>query len=211
MRLRASGHRQNLEGINCHTVWTDTTKTGTKYHSISRHTPHRPVQAEVLVPNQIPLDYVERVVFVSEASFMEGKRLWGLSTHPQFEVAPECFADNPGQPSPIGYAYLERLILTDVSVNENNVYQPFSPRLRFHRILGGRITAVAYLYAPAGTQARVRWDPIGLEVTTEFQTSSYYWHWPSISIDGLLDSECIVEYYINNILWIRLNFELTTL
>ncbi len=169
-----------------------------------------PVQAEILVPKAIPLEYVDKVVFVSKASLAEGLRLWGSSEHLRFEEAPSYFADGPGSISPFGFSYVVELVLTPERVDKDNVSQHHWPhRTRFVWKNDGRLTAVASVYALAGTTARVKWEPAGIETTTQFETSNEYWHWRSVSMEKLPVGQCWVEYYLNEIRWARIDFELT--
>ena len=49
------------------------------------------VQAEVLVPDLVELDFVKGVAFLSDASMKEAERLWGAAPHPPFKVIPKFF------------------------------------------------------------------------------------------------------------------------
>ncbi len=55
----------------------------------------QPVQAEVLVPDRVPLGYISKVAFVSKASLMHAERLCGSIPHPHFSVDDHLFSDSP--------------------------------------------------------------------------------------------------------------------
>src|SRR5712691_10877424 len=58
----------------------------------------RHVQAELLVPDRIPLDYMSRVYFVSNASKKYAEQICGELPHPKFEVNERFFSDSPRSP-----------------------------------------------------------------------------------------------------------------
>ena len=108
---------------------------------------HRPVQAEILVPDYVALDLVTEVVFVSPASLQEGERLWGNSQHPPFRVDAGHFADLPSHSRPtLGFPNLVDLILTFDQVDKSNVKASRAHVSRFHRSLGAGVTAIASVY-----------------------------------------------------------------
>jgi hypothetical protein len=70
----------------------------------------RSIQAEVLIPRQVPLSFVQRIVFVSQASMGEAQRLCHHLAHPPFQVDKRLFADSPGAPQGhILFPYVEHL------------------------------------------------------------------------------------------------------
>lgn len=168
----------------------------------------QPVQAEVLVPERVHPDFVRRVVFVSEASMREGRRLWGVPESPEFTVEPRCFANQATGPLTIEFPYLDRLWLTDEVVDKQSVSRAWEHRFSFRRQRGGRITAVAHLQGMTGTQAATRWGPQGPCQITEMPTRRFYWHWPSVTMDDLPSGACWVEYHLDEIRWARLDFAL---
>ncbi len=170
---------------------------------------HKPVQAEVLIPDNIPLSYVEKVVFISQASLKEGERLWGPYHHPFFESNPGYFADGPRKGTPVAFSYLQNLILTDIAVDISNANSHFGHRNNFIRSQVDKITMVAELYALAGTTAHAIWGPgkIAGEETSIYQSKNYI-HWSSINTDDLPNGLCNVNYYINKTRWAQIDFEL---
>lgn len=166
----------------------------------------RPVQAEVLVPNGIPLEYVREVAFVSEASLAEGERLWGPTGHPPFRVSPDIFSDAPGDVT-IGFPHVKRIVLTDTVIDKTSVDRDHAHMTRFDRHPGARVTAIASIQALAGTRAEVRWSPVGVQASTEFETSTDYLHWPHILLDQLQTGACSIEYRLNGVRWSTVEFE----
>jgi len=166
----------------------------------------RPVQAEVLVPNRIDLRWVAKIVFVSNASLQEAERLWGNNPHPPFEVERQCFCDTPSSKIP-SFSFLSKIILTDDHVDESNINQSRPHKVRFCRRLSKRITLVASVYATTGTLAEILWQPVQRSQQDEFETTSNYWHWPSIPIGVFPDGRCSVEYRLGGIRWATLEFE----
>jgi hypothetical protein len=88
-------------------------------------------QAEVLIPERVPFQYVQRVCFISEASRDEARRLWGSAQSPNFVVDPEPFESEPGF---VGFAFVSKVILTG---DEANVH-----RTRFSKASTSNITAI---------------------------------------------------------------------
>ena len=168
---------------------------------------HRPVQAEVLVPDKIPLEDVEKIVFVSEASLAEGARLWGEFNQPLFEVDRQYFVDDKRIQTP-PFAYLGTLVLTSEETTQDNLSQARRHHANFTRTPGGCITAIAGVRTLPGTKMRVRWQPIGREEIREFDRSGHDWHGSRIFIDDLPDGPCSVELYLNEIRWREIIFEL---
>jgi hypothetical protein len=171
-----------------------------------------PVQAEVLVPGKVPLGDVMEVVFVSDASLQEGERVWGAHPlHPPFRVEPRYFHDSSRrEDSRLNFPHLIALGLTNESINKSTVRSPRTYYSRFHRQPGGHITAVAKIYALAGTQARVTWNPGRISKVEEFETSQEYWHWPNIPMILLPNGPCSVEYRLNEVRWAVIRFQLTS-
>lgn len=166
----------------------------------------RPVQAEVLVPKCIPLNYVTRIRFVSDASRDEAERLWGPSSHPQFEAYPLSFSDNPSAVS-LTFPFLKTILLTDQHVNASSLGRARTPNYRLRRSTCDRATLIAEVHAVAGLKAQITWKPIGATQTEEFEKTEDYWHWPSLSLSRLPDGPCSVDYRLGCVRWATLPFE----
>jgi len=169
-----------------------------------------PVQAEVLVPGQIPLEYVLKVAFVSQASLMYAERLCNQLQHPPFVVDKQLFADfSIPTKWTVNFPHVVELILTDDNMDESVVHLTHSHKNIYSRLTSNHVTAVTAVQAAAGTKGKVRWLPVNSTVTTEFETSDQYHHWPHISLDRLPDGVCSVEYYLNGLLWTAVDFEVS--
>jgi len=169
----------------------------------------RPVQAETLVPNRIPLENVHEIGFVSKASRDEARRIWGGGPHPNFTVRPRYFSDNPRGVS-INFPYLVNIYLTDELVDASSVNAGYTLKNRFCRDDTDTITVVAEVNATAGVRARVIWDPCGREDVTEFERSCGYWHWLPVPISDLADGRCSVQYWLDQVRWATLAFEVVS-
>jgi len=168
----------------------------------------RPVQAEVLVPDQLSLEYVENVFFVSEESRAEGERLWGNRDHPPFVVDPSIFADfSVYQAATYNFPFLVSVILTDEHVERGNVQTPRHHKSQFRRINTRMIHVLAQVHALTGTKGRIIWLPTHETSSTIFAKPSRYYHWSSISIDRLPDGQCALEYRLGEVRWRTLHFE----
>jgi len=163
---------------------------------------HRNVQAEVLVPDEIPLRYIKEIAFISEASLKEGKRLWGDIRYPSFRVIKELFT--PGIP------YLKSAILTDEEVNRNTLGQSFLDKRVFKIRQDLRIFLLLQLYATANLKAKVVWKSVSegniLEKEAEFDKQSMWWHWSALQAGNLKPGRYSVEYYLGDIHWITIPF-----
>jgi hypothetical protein len=169
-----------------------------------------PIQAEVLIPGKVSLGDVKEVVFVSDASLQEGERVWGVHPlRPPFRVAPRYFYDSSRQEtSGLEFPHLISFGLTNESIDKSTVRSFRTYYSRFRRQRNGRVTAVAKIYALAGTQARVTWNPGRTSKVQEFDISQEYWHWPSIPMILLPNGPCSVEYRLNEVCWATMGFQL---
>jgi hypothetical protein len=163
------------------------------------------VQAEVLVPDFIPLSLVIAVCFVSKASLTEGQRLWGADDHPPFKVDPRLFADIP--PGTFNHPFLEDILLTDLPISPETVDRHYIHKGSFVSAHGGKITARARVRVLPGTRGKLVWLPIGLEQDHEFLRDGVWFHWRDVEINKLPQGPCAVEYFLNDIRWSRLEFE----
>jgi hypothetical protein len=168
-----------------------------------------PVQAEVLIPDRLDLRFVSEVGFLSDASLEEGRRLWGADVGPPFFVRPLLFSDTPPSLS-LSFPYLAKVMLTDEAVDKTTINRLRVEKKHFRRATCDRITLVASVRAVAGSTAEVTWQPAGVVHATEFETTSEYWHWPSIPIRNLPNGRCSVEYRLGRILWATLEFEVVS-
>lgn len=161
------------------------------------------VQAEVLVPEEIPVNYVQSIVFISQASKKEGERLWRVKPQPCFEVDENLFHH--------GFPYAKDAILTSEEVNKDNVgSEDFSNMKEF--ILGrdSKITMLVSLKTVPGLQTETIWRNSNNEEiyreSMEFDKASDYWHWPAIKIGKLDAGQYSTEYYVGETRWIKIPF-----
>lgn len=171
----------------------------------------RPVQAEVLIPDQIPLEYISKVVFVSKASLMYTERLCKGLVHPPFSVNSQVFADFEFRISKwkVDFSHVTDLIITDSKIDENVIHLPHAQKNKFSKKESDRVTAIASVQANTGTKAEVRWLPINLVETTTFDTSDHYFHWPHLETKKLPNGVYSVEYLLNGLHWAATDFEIT--
>lgn len=176
----------------------------------------RHVQAEILVPDRIPLDYVSSINFVSNASKTYAERLCALLPHPPFRVNERLFSDSPRSPQgTTNFPYVMELVLTDTKFDKNMVYSSHIHKNRFSRN-DGTATLVAKVRAMAGTKARVLFGPTGnvrsngkVISTTEFDISTQYYHWHPILLNNLPNGLYSLEYYLSDLCWASTDFELS--
>jgi hypothetical protein len=164
-----------------------------------------PVQAEILIPDCLPMEFVTEIAFVSNASRAEAERLWGCSPHPPFTVNQRYFADTwNGSHVSLNFPYLRSLSVTDQQVTKENVQQKDWPNLTSFRSTSP-LTAIAKLYAPAGTRAQFVWKPTGRVDATEFDQSANWSHWSSCSAVDLSSGPAEIEYWIRDVRWATLS------
>lgn len=166
----------------------------------------RPVQAEILVPGTIALDHVLEIGFVSQASLEEAQRVWGNPSNASFTIQPQYYSDTPSSVS-LNFPYVESILLTSREVNKSTTDQHYLAESRFSRARCQTITLLANINATAGVKAKVTWWPAGLEQIEEFETTTRYWHWPSVPIHRLPNGPCSVEYRLNGVRWGTLPFQ----
>jgi hypothetical protein len=164
---------------------------------------HRNVQAEVLVPDEIPLDYIKSIAFISKASLGEGERLWGNWRCPPFEVDTDLFSK--------GFPCVEDALLTSQEVSKDNIETTeFINRREFIMERDSKVTLLVDLKTVPGLQARTLWTTSDgkaiSEDSTKFEKGSGYWHWPSIKIERLSVGSYFVEYYLGDTKWIKIPF-----
>jgi len=202
---KQDGHRreQGVEGIKLVDFKTIRGTLGDGPKPWDR-TWHRNVQAEILVPDEIPLDYIESIAFISKASLEEGERLWVNKKHPPFKVDRDLFHE--------GFSCVKDALLTAQDVNEDNVgTTEFINRREFTVERDSRITLLVNIKAVPGLQASVRWTTFDGKVISEdntvFERGSDYWHWHSVEVEKLGVGNHFVEYYFGDVRWIEIPFK----
>jgi hypothetical protein len=169
----------------------------------------RNVQAEILVPDAVPLDMVTRVCFVSKPSRDLAIRNWGSRTHrPPFEVDTWFFANSPGPPAPkVEIPHVQSVVLTTDEISK----ETYKGKHENVVVVGsggmGNLTALIGLRVSAGQVGQVRWLPAGKTSNNTFSTSEFYHWWPSISIKDLPVGSNTCEVHLGDNLWTVLDFE----
>lgn len=173
----------------------------------------RPVQAEILVPDRIPLQYISHIAFVSKASMNYSEKLCDLYPHPTFLIDRQLFADfSVSSKWTVDFPHVLELILTDTNIEENVVNLSYVQKNIFSKS-GNHATLVSYVRAMAGTKVKVLLRPANMKNvgktidTDEFAVSSEYYHWFSIPLEGLSYGLYILEYYLGDICWASTAFE----
>jgi hypothetical protein len=133
----------------------------------------RPVQAEVLIPDRLPLTYVKEIFFVSEASRDEAGRLWGSTAkHPSFTVDPAIFTDfSVYSAATYNFPFLISTLLTDQHVDRTNLSTARPHKNQFVRSSTHIIHLLSKVYALTGTKAEAIRLPTGDRSTTLFSKS----------------------------------------
>jgi len=167
------------------------------------------VQAEVLVKDKIPIELIEEIGFISEASMLEGRRLWGRYNHPPFKIDKSLFADYPEQTDRLcGLPYISKVTLTDMHVSKAN-YRTVTSKTRFRKNAETVITAVIKLESLVGTTAKVVWGN-GIESVYQFDTWNTRTWWPSTSLRDLPVGINTLRITLDDVLWATANFEVFT-
>lgn len=169
---------------------------------------HKYHQAEVHIPHQIPMEYVSKVAFLSEASLQVGEHKWGARPHPEFVVNILTFQD---QPDPLNqtieYQHISNVILTDEIVNSTNYHEMNEHKTTFSRTAHSRITAIVKLHARNGTTGKVVWSSNGAESEHGFSTTSHKTWWPHISLEAIPNGHNTMEIRLNETLWATCEYE----
>lgn len=201
----ASGNQQRDEGMDGLNL-VDFNAVRSKPRGWDRAGWIIPVQAETLVPNQVGLEDVIKVGFVSQASLEEATRIWGSGPRPNFVLKPKYFSDTPSGIY-ISFPFLRSILLTDEFVDKTTAPNIQTHQINFNRQNCERITLLANVQASAGIKGKVIWRPMGFEQEAEFEQSKAFWHWPSLSIGQFLDGPYSLDYYLGQTRWATINFE----
>ena len=174
---------------------------------------HRFVQAEVLIPNSIPLTYVTEIGFVSGASMNYAKHLCGSLPCPLFSVIPQIFTDSPKAPSrAISFSYVHELILGDTKESKNMIYSTHIKENKFSRRISDKIAIVALVRVMAGMRAKISLfetvtNKERVVIDEELPRSNEYKHECIISLNNLPPGIYVVKYYLGDVCWASSSFE----
>jgi hypothetical protein len=159
-------------------------------------------QAEILVPNTIPIQWVSKVIFVSGASLREGMRLWGADFKPPFVIDITPFADYPGSDE-VGFSFVDNVVLTDSEGGD----QSEEHKTRFKKSTTNRITAVISFKGLAGTTVKAHWSPANIHQEANVRASnSYVWR-PFVDVKDLADGVNALEVALTDVTWSVIDFE----
>lgn len=168
------------------------------------------VQAEVLVPNYIPIKYFKKIHFVSKASLELGKYYWGEDSK-LFNIDPNIFSDydNFSKGWTIKFPYLEDVIFTHQMINNENIQNVSRNCYNVEKIEKGRtFYIITYIFAKNGTKGKILLKKTEeytfKEETTVFNEEFFWWWYPNFEIYNYYSSNSfIVEIYLNDILWYK--------
>lgn len=160
------------------------------------------VQAEVLVPDVVPIESFKAIHFVSEASLEFGKKLWGGgSCSTLFKVKERTFTDvdRSGQ-RVIQFPYVEKVIVTSDEVTKENC-EKISTNDSYVR-KGSGFWIIITLFSSAGTRGLVKLYPFNDTKDMVFDTQGHWFWWPSFRIDHY-NGIMTLEVFLDDICWLK--------
>lgn len=170
------------------------------------------VQAEILVPDHIPLDCFKKIHFISEASLQLGQYLWGTNED-LFNVSPQVFSDyNYSQGWVVLNPYVESVIITHQEVTKNNVG---NNHIKSEIVEKGKDFWIKIsLFATAGTEGKLILkasnDKIIDQTETSFEKESKWWWYPNFRIPlNYKHSSFIIEIFLEKVLWYKSRWRVT--
>lgn len=163
---------------------------------------HRPVQAEVLVPDRIPLRYVRELLFPTKASLVLGQQLWGRSAPFPFRVERSCFSDVPDSLA-LEFPNAEHV---EVVVRRRDGSTTRSTS-RLRRATDSHVLVRAEIEAFPGLRTKVICSPGGCTRKREFHSRESRVDIHLIDVEELPDGACTISYYLDDICWARFEFE----
>jgi len=177
----------------------------------------RPVQAEVLVPDSIPLAYIPEISFVSQASLAHAERLCGSLPHPKFSVNAQLFT-NSSQASlkTIMFPYVAELVLTaDTNIDQSMLYSSHIQENKYSKSRDKCIILSAIIDASPGTKVNFELSTASTDrrvvKTRKLEVQGYY---PNgyidrsrIRLENLQVGVYSVACYLNDLCWASANFE----
>lgn len=163
------------------------------------------VQAEVLVPNHIPIEFFKKIHFISESSLKLGQYLWSGNCD-IFSVTPSVFADYHRDTWVIINPYLDKITMTYEEVTKYNVQENHAD---VENIIRGKTFWIKVsLFAVAGSKTSVILRDLNNDVIVHnevefWKESGYYWY-PKIKIpEDYYHDEVILEVFLDEILWYK--------
>ena len=163
------------------------------------------VQAELLVPNKVPMTLVQEVAFVSVASLEEGERLWGAAPHPPFTVRPALFSDWPGGASEsIAFAHVESVVLTGEIVTAQNALQLRTHQATHKRSANGVVHVVASVRVTAGSKAELSVGDGPVLHTEKFDQSRRFIYFPPLRHVDMPDEVQGITIRLDGVRWVTI-------
>lgn len=163
------------------------------------------VQAELLVPTQLPMTMVQEVAFVSRASLEEGERLWGATPHPPFTVRPALFSDWPGGTAEsISFAHVETVLLTSDSVTVDNALQARTHQGEYQRSAHGVVHVVASVRVTAGSRAETSINNGPALQATIFDQSRRFIYFPPVRHVDMPQEVQGITIRLNGVRWVTI-------
>lgn len=154
-------------------------------------------QAEVLVPNHVPLSAIRYVVFRSESSRQEAERicLGDNAFRARFQVAGRLFH--------LPSSYVKTHVLTTDAVTRVNVSQGLLTYRDIFYKTGEQqnITLALSVYGVNGASRSIRFihedGQIVYEATEQFSQTANFWTWSSIGLDAFESGQYRVDFYLS--------------
>ena len=178
----------------------------------------RYVQAEILVPESIALQFISKIAFVGEASMQHATRICETDSNTLFSVEETLFTDAPkALKEAIGFSYVIKCVLTDTNIDKNVLYLPHIQNKNIFSKSRDRFVVLTTLVKViAGAKARIFLSTLSggkntkqLVDTAEFETSNQYRHQHQISLSDLSIGAYLLEYYLNDLCWALISLEVT--
>ncbi len=165
------------------------------------------VQAEILVPDCVPLRYFKKIYFVSNASLHFGQSLWGTNSSSLFEINKQVFADyNLNQQDYINLnPYIESVIITHEEITKNNFQNHHTNSKEIEK--GKDFWIKISLFTNTGTKGKIVLKDLSNHVfcnkELEFKTSGDLYWFPNFKLPSNIFSSFIVEVFLDGILWFK--------
>ncbi len=178
----------------------------------------RYVQAEILVPESIALQFISKIAFVSEASMQHAARICVAESEILLSVEETLFTDSPkALKEAIGFSYVIKYMLTDTNIDKNVLYLPHIQNKNIFSKSRDRFVVLTTLVkAIAGAKAKIFLSALSDSKNTkrlvdvaEFETSNRYRHQHQISLSDLSIGAYLLEYYLNDLCWASVSLEVT--
>lgn len=182
---------------------------------VDKETWKKYIQAEVLIPTQIPFEYVHEIAFVSKASMMHAEVLCQTLSHPKFVVEEKLFADSQwASKDSISFPYVVEFVATDTNVDKSVLYLSHLSKNVFSKSRNSFVMLAALVKALTGTKATIFLSTIGSVMkerkvlqTLEFETSNLYSYKYPVPLSMLHIGIYLIEYYLNDLCRASLKFE----